>query len=250
MQKCSRWVARRRPRCMLGAQAPASAPALAASNGRGGTWWRFGSGLPPASSRLPPAPRVPNQPPATLVAPSAIPRHVAPALLQLELPMNPLDTLIDQLGGPAAVAEMTGRKGRLVRSKSSAGVVYQLRNAEGVAPGEGSGACGCGGPCRSDTCGCPGVAGLHAGCMHSVTTACTRSLPTPRPVPAHALCAARCALVGPLPLLTPKGRQHSRMRPPTPPHTHTPPPPPPSNPNPKSQPQAPNPASPQVPRWR
>ncbi|KAL4432432.1 hypothetical protein ABPG77_001731 [Micractinium sp. CCAP 211/92] len=54
---------------------------------------------------------------------------------QLELPMNPLDTLIDQLGGPAAVAEMTGRKGRLVRSKSSAGVVYQMRNAEGVAAG-------------------------------------------------------------------------------------------------------------------
>lgn len=51
--------------------------------------------------------------------------------------MNPLDTLIDQLGGPAAVAEMTGRKGRLVRSKSTAGVVYQLRNAEGVAAGEG-----------------------------------------------------------------------------------------------------------------
>ena len=33
------------------------------------------------------------------------------------------------------VAEMTGRKGRLVRSKSGAGVVYEARNASGVDAG-------------------------------------------------------------------------------------------------------------------
>lgn len=120
--------------------------------------------------------------------------------MQLELPSNPLDALIDQLGGPsqvwlrsaalitvrdgatraasllatapshhkpsspairvfqaqshppfspythslsslpllpAQVAEMTGRKGRLVRSsEGGAGVVYEARNASGVEAGE------------------------------------------------------------------------------------------------------------------
>ena len=34
---------------------------------------------------------------------------------KIELPDSPLDTIIDQLGGPNAVAEMTGRKGFIGR---------------------------------------------------------------------------------------------------------------------------------------
>lgn len=57
------------------------------------------------------------------------------AMEAMELPPNPLDELIDKLGGPAAVAEMTGRKGRLVRDKKTGGVRYEPRNASGVGSG-------------------------------------------------------------------------------------------------------------------
>eukprot|EP00898_Chlorokybus_atmophyticus_P004114 jgi/Chlat1/4703/Chrsp3S00444 len=57
----------------------------------------------------------------------------------LQLPHNPLDLIIDQLGGPDAVAEMTGRKGLLVRNPQDGsagpkgGVSYRLRKTDGVA---------------------------------------------------------------------------------------------------------------------
>lgn len=44
----------------------------------------------------------------------------------LDLPPNFLDELIDKLGGPSQVAEMTGRKARVVRDERGRGV-YQLR---------------------------------------------------------------------------------------------------------------------------
>ena len=47
----------------------------------------------------------------------------------LNLPFSALDDLIDKLGGNANVAEMTGRKGRLVRSPTGA-VTFQLRGAQ------------------------------------------------------------------------------------------------------------------------
>lgn len=51
----------------------------------------------------------------------------------LDLPNNPLDDLIDQLGGPENVAEMTGRRGMLIRASSGKGVIYQARNTKEVA---------------------------------------------------------------------------------------------------------------------
>uniref|UniRef100_A0A915KSP7 Uncharacterized protein n=1 Tax=Romanomermis culicivorax TaxID=13658 RepID=A0A915KSP7_ROMCU len=47
------------------------------------------------------------------------------------LPPNTLDQLIDELGGPEYVAEMTGRKGRVV-SLEDGGVKYELRHEDDV----------------------------------------------------------------------------------------------------------------------
>ena len=45
---------------------------------------------------------------------------------------SPLDELIDQLGGPGSVAEMTGRRGRVVRGKGNQ-VCYEQRDIGGSA---------------------------------------------------------------------------------------------------------------------
>ncbi|KAM7250787.1 hypothetical protein ACFE04_022670 [Oxalis oulophora] len=50
----------------------------------------------------------------------------------LDLPNNPLDDIIDQLGGPENVAEMTGRRGMLVRASNGKGVTYQVRSTKDV----------------------------------------------------------------------------------------------------------------------
>lgn len=50
----------------------------------------------------------------------------------LDLPNNPLDDIIDQLGGPDKVAEITGRRGMLVRAPGGKGVTYQARNTKDI----------------------------------------------------------------------------------------------------------------------
>ncbi|PKA64092.1 hypothetical protein AXF42_Ash005104 [Apostasia shenzhenica] len=59
--------------------------------------------------------------------------NILDIIKSLDLPNNPLDDIIDQLGGPENVAEMTGRKGMLVRASGGKGVVYQARNTKDVA---------------------------------------------------------------------------------------------------------------------
>jgi hypothetical protein len=48
----------------------------------------------------------------------------------LGLPSNPLDLIIDSVGGPQAVAEMTGRQSRVVRSEATGKLIYAKRNAD------------------------------------------------------------------------------------------------------------------------
>ena len=42
------------------------------------------------------------------------------------------DVLIDELGGPSKVAEMSGRRRRMIRNPNGPGFVYRLVAAEGV----------------------------------------------------------------------------------------------------------------------
>lgn len=52
-------------------------------------------------------------------------------VLSSHLPTNTLDELIDGLGGPGKVAEMTGRRGRVV-SLPDGSVQYQLRSESDI----------------------------------------------------------------------------------------------------------------------
>uniref|UniRef100_A0A383VKE6 UBA domain-containing protein n=1 Tax=Tetradesmus obliquus TaxID=3088 RepID=A0A383VKE6_TETOB len=77
--------------------------------------------------------------PEAIPACRAMKQQLLAQLAQLDLPPNFLDQLIDELGGPGIVAEMTGRKGRVVREQrkgsaaaaAAAGlsqrVLYELR---------------------------------------------------------------------------------------------------------------------------
>ena len=57
------------------------------------------------------------------------------AVKALKLPNNALDEILDKLGGPYKVAEMSGRASRLVRHHSG-DFVYEKRSANGVPPEE------------------------------------------------------------------------------------------------------------------
>lgn len=48
---------------------------------------------------------------------------------KINLPNSPLDEIIDKLGGPHCVAEMTGRKGRIIRHSPEETPRYELRTA-------------------------------------------------------------------------------------------------------------------------
>ena len=49
---------------------------------------------------------------------------------KIKLPDSPLDEIIDKLGGPGNVAEMTGRKGRIARPSQSESPRYETRTPD------------------------------------------------------------------------------------------------------------------------
>ena len=52
-----------------------------------------------------------------------------PVILQISLPRSTLDEIIDKLGGPDNVAEMTGRRARIVRRSPDETPQYEVRDA-------------------------------------------------------------------------------------------------------------------------
>ncbi|CAH3163979.1 unnamed protein product, partial [Porites lobata] len=49
---------------------------------------------------------------------------------KINLPVSPLDDLINQLGGPGKVAEMTGRRGRVVKTDKQPQPHYEARESD------------------------------------------------------------------------------------------------------------------------
>lgn len=89
-----------------------------------------GLALPGAAAGTTPAPAAPAAAAAAAKV-NAEAFRLREELLQaaeaLPLPPNFLDLLIDELGGPGAVAEMTGRKARIARHAVSGRLEYQVR---------------------------------------------------------------------------------------------------------------------------
>ena len=69
--------------------------------------------------------------PAEIKTLQRLKKQLVRKLNALKMPDNPLDKLIEELGGAESVAELTGRKGRLVRDEEGR-TVYQKRNANEV----------------------------------------------------------------------------------------------------------------------
>ena len=84
-----------------------------------------GTVVPPPTPQ--PAPTGPPQPLSRLVT---LRSELLAAAEALDLPASPLDDLIDRLGGPDKVAEMTGRKGRLVRIDSTKTQYFERGKAD------------------------------------------------------------------------------------------------------------------------
>ena len=57
-------------------------------------------------------------------------QNLLETLESLDLPSNPIDEIIDSLGGPDQVAEMTGRSGRLVNDKNTNKTSYVSRSIQ------------------------------------------------------------------------------------------------------------------------
>merc|ERR1712223_698847 len=89
------------------------------------------SNLPGLGVPNPPQPKEPYKPPKENIDRAC--QMKAEILQKVEalgriLPPNTLDQLIDELGGPENVSEMTGRKGRVVQDQTSGDVRYESRS--------------------------------------------------------------------------------------------------------------------------
>ena len=78
------------------------------------------------------AQRIANEPPPEPI-PELVERRnaILESIRDLDLPPNPLDDIIDRLGGVENVAEMTGRTGRVLRNKKSGKFGYVRRYGSG-----------------------------------------------------------------------------------------------------------------------